>query len=491
MRGSGSPPPARLAERSSVIAQSAWPASYSGTRSRRGPRHRRRPAPRISRCPYAVLEREFSDLLERALRAPRGQPRAAWPAAARGALALIRAYKYLFSPWFTGACRFVPTCADYTAEAIARHGLWSAAAWLWRPAGLAAATRFGARASNPVPDPTEHSSRLDLRPLMERRVLLAIALSFVVLFALSGVFCRLRAACQDDAGNASAGRDAGQPLRAGPARDGRRRSCLLPLPSPDRRRHRRNAKSPSRRKRCVPCLPTAAAVSGTGCSRSTGTIEGQPLDLIPGIHPAESAAGRSRCGSTMPAATTRLNEAIIRYLSRGRSVTRRQPTRSPSNWKRPKASGPTRCSPRARIVRHVLHRAVSRGTRCSTRPSSGARASATTSLAHSPDPSCRRPTRITRRRSTTSGRRRRARAPTASMAAASSGKVSSAGRGRRSLLHQRGDAARDAGASRVSSRCRFRALGAAGRRPATSPTRCRFPPLQRTRAFSSGPSSSM
>jgi hypothetical protein len=42
--------------------------------------------------------------------------------AARAALALIRAYKYLISPWFTGACRFVPTCADYTAEAIARHG---------------------------------------------------------------------------------------------------------------------------------------------------------------------------------------------------------------------------------------------------------------------------------------------------------------------------------------------------------------------------------
>jgi putative membrane protein insertion efficiency factor len=42
--------------------------------------------------------------------------------AARAALALIRAYKLVLSPWFTGACRFVPTCGDYAAEAIARHG---------------------------------------------------------------------------------------------------------------------------------------------------------------------------------------------------------------------------------------------------------------------------------------------------------------------------------------------------------------------------------
>lgn len=42
--------------------------------------------------------------------------------AARGALALIRAYKYLISPLLTGCCRYVPSCADYTAEAIHRYG---------------------------------------------------------------------------------------------------------------------------------------------------------------------------------------------------------------------------------------------------------------------------------------------------------------------------------------------------------------------------------
>lgn len=38
------------------------------------------------------------------------------------ALLLIRAYKIFISPIFTGACRFSPSCSDYAAEAIARHG---------------------------------------------------------------------------------------------------------------------------------------------------------------------------------------------------------------------------------------------------------------------------------------------------------------------------------------------------------------------------------
>lgn len=42
---------------------------------------------------------------------------------ARVGLAVIRAYKAVFSPWFAGNCRFVPGCADYASEAIARHGL--------------------------------------------------------------------------------------------------------------------------------------------------------------------------------------------------------------------------------------------------------------------------------------------------------------------------------------------------------------------------------
>jgi putative membrane protein insertion efficiency factor len=76
--------------------------------------------------------------------------------AARAALGVIRIYKYLISPWLTGSCRFVPTCGDYTAEAIARHG-FVRGGWL----GLVRLGRchpFGASGLDPVPGLPEHSS---------------------------------------------------------------------------------------------------------------------------------------------------------------------------------------------------------------------------------------------------------------------------------------------------------------------------------------------
>ena len=47
----------------------------------------------------------------------------------RLSLGLIRLYKVLISPCFTGSCRFLPSCADYAAEAIAHHGVCRGA-WL-------------------------------------------------------------------------------------------------------------------------------------------------------------------------------------------------------------------------------------------------------------------------------------------------------------------------------------------------------------------------
>ena len=38
-------------------------------------------------------------------------------------LFLIRAYQRVLGPFFGGNCRFYPSCSDYAAEAIERHGV--------------------------------------------------------------------------------------------------------------------------------------------------------------------------------------------------------------------------------------------------------------------------------------------------------------------------------------------------------------------------------
>ena len=36
---------------------------------------------------------------------------------------LLRAYKRVVSPLLPPACRFYPTCSEYTMEAVSRHGV--------------------------------------------------------------------------------------------------------------------------------------------------------------------------------------------------------------------------------------------------------------------------------------------------------------------------------------------------------------------------------
>jgi uncharacterized protein len=49
------------------------------------------------------------------------------------ASALLKMYKSLISPLLPPACRYVPTCSEYAAEAVARHGLFHGAALaIWR-----------------------------------------------------------------------------------------------------------------------------------------------------------------------------------------------------------------------------------------------------------------------------------------------------------------------------------------------------------------------
>jgi putative membrane protein insertion efficiency factor len=64
-------------------------------------------------------------------------------------LALLRAYKLLISPLFTGACRFSPSCSDYMADAVRAYGA-TRGVWL----GLRRLVRchpFGGHGIDPVP----------------------------------------------------------------------------------------------------------------------------------------------------------------------------------------------------------------------------------------------------------------------------------------------------------------------------------------------------
>jgi len=36
---------------------------------------------------------------------------------------LLHLYKGLVSSWLPASCRYLPTCSEYAAEAVARHGL--------------------------------------------------------------------------------------------------------------------------------------------------------------------------------------------------------------------------------------------------------------------------------------------------------------------------------------------------------------------------------
>jgi len=38
-------------------------------------------------------------------------------------LSLLRGYKWVVSPMFPPACRYVPTCSEYAMDAVAHHGV--------------------------------------------------------------------------------------------------------------------------------------------------------------------------------------------------------------------------------------------------------------------------------------------------------------------------------------------------------------------------------
>ena len=72
----------------------------------------------------------------------------AWPQQAL--IALVRFYRYFFSPWLGSGCRFEPTCSAYALQALQRHG--AAAGSLLAAGRLLRCHPWCAGGHDPVPD---------------------------------------------------------------------------------------------------------------------------------------------------------------------------------------------------------------------------------------------------------------------------------------------------------------------------------------------------
>lgn len=70
---------------------------------------------------------------------------------ARTLILMIRGYQTGISPFLPPSCRYTPTCSEYAAEAIRRHG---AARGSWLAARrLARCHPWGRSGHDPVPEP--------------------------------------------------------------------------------------------------------------------------------------------------------------------------------------------------------------------------------------------------------------------------------------------------------------------------------------------------
>lgn len=71
-------------------------------------------------------------------------------------LAIIRAYRYVLSPWIGGQCRFTPTCSVYARQSIelygAGRGSWLALKRILRCHPLCAGGHDPVPGTDPEPD---------------------------------------------------------------------------------------------------------------------------------------------------------------------------------------------------------------------------------------------------------------------------------------------------------------------------------------------------
>jgi hypothetical protein len=93
--------------------------------------------------------------------AARTGPETASRVAACVVIAALKLYKRLLSPLFAGSCRYLPSCSDYMAEAVERHGAAAGTALGIRR--LARCHPLGGSGFDPVPE------RRPWRALVSRR----------------------------------------------------------------------------------------------------------------------------------------------------------------------------------------------------------------------------------------------------------------------------------------------------------------------------------
>ncbi|HEY7405993.1 MAG TPA: membrane protein insertion efficiency factor YidD [Candidatus Angelobacter sp.] len=75
---------------------------------------------------------------------------------------LLQLYKKGISPFLPASCRYVPSCSEYAAEAIARHGLLRGTVLCtWRILRCNPLVRGG---YDPVPGSEDHASHEHVRP---------------------------------------------------------------------------------------------------------------------------------------------------------------------------------------------------------------------------------------------------------------------------------------------------------------------------------------
>ncbi|MDB5394483.1 MAG: rane protein [Rhodospirillales bacterium] len=80
-------------------------------------------------------------------------------------ISIIKAYRLLVSPWFGAACRFTPSCSNYTQEAIRRYG---AVRGTWLGARrIARCHPWGGSGYDPVPCDLRHAAHIHDAPKVQ------------------------------------------------------------------------------------------------------------------------------------------------------------------------------------------------------------------------------------------------------------------------------------------------------------------------------------